>query len=238
MLPLVDSTREPYFDLTRAPAQVAYWLSQSGGKFGVPIIAGLCLLLIITRKNITNQRRWLELIAISLIVAVCAGGGGVVNERILKTRFKVPRPNIAWLAGEHGDGPLGMSADDFYGSGDKQVRRQILKEVLARDPTPVPLSSSIENHWLKETGYAFPSGHSFSAMFLATFFLMTGATCITTRRFWLLYALLPWALAVCYARPILRVHTPMDITLGALQGMVVGVAAYAVIRALMRRFAY
>jgi len=39
VLPLVDSTRAPYFDLTQTFSQLAYWLSQSGGKYGVPIVA-------------------------------------------------------------------------------------------------------------------------------------------------------------------------------------------------------
>ncbi len=236
VLPLVDSTRAPYFDLTKMPAQFAYWLSQSAGKFGVPIITILMIVVLITRKNITVQRRWLETGVIVLIVLLCTGGGGVLNEHVLKTQLRIPRPNIVWLAGEEGGGPLKMSPDEFYSSGDKEFRSEILTNVLSQEPAPVPLSSSIKNHWVKETGYSLPSGHSFSAMFLATFFLLSGATCITTKRSWLFCTLLPWALAVCYSRPILRVHTPMDITVGGLQGIVVGVAAWAVFRALIRRF--
>ncbi len=235
-LTLVDSTRAPYFNLTRPPAQFAYWLSQSAGKFGIPIITVVVLLLLITRTHITSQRRWLETGLIVLIVSICTGGGGVLNEHVLKVRFKIARPNIIWLAGENGDGPLKMSPDEFYSSGGKEFRSEILTHVLRQEPAPVPLSSSIKNHWVKETGYSLPSGHSFSAMFVATFFLLSGATCLTTKRFWLFYALLPWALAVCYSRPILRVHTPMDITVGGLQGVVVGFAAWTVFRALIRRF--
>ena len=74
-------------------------------------------------------------------------------------------------------------------------------------------------------------------MFVATFFLMTAATYLTTKRLWMFYALLPWALAVCYSRPILRVHTPIDITVGGLQGLVVGLVAWVIARTLIRRFA-
>ena len=236
MLPLVDSARAPYFDLTELPAQFAYWLSQSAGKFGIPVITVLVLLLFITRKNITSQRRWLETSVIILIVLICNGGGGLLNEHVLKTQFRIPRPNIIWLAGEDGEGPLKMSPDEFYSSGDKKFRSEILTSVLKQEPAPVPLSASINNHWVKETGYSLPSGHSYSAMFLATFFLLSGATCITTKRFWLLYVLLPWALAVCYSRPILRVHTPMDITVGGLQGLLAGFAAWAIFRALLSRW--
>ena len=229
--------QSPYFDLTRDPAQFGYWLSRSAGKFGVPIITILMIVVLITRKNITAQRRWLETGVIVLIVLICTGGGALINEHVLKVRLKIPRPNIIWLAGDAGEGPLKMSTEEFYGSGDKEFRSEILNHVLRQKPAPVLLSSSIENHWIEETGYSLPSGHSFSAMFLATFFLFSGVICTTTKRFWLLYTLLPWALAVCYARPILRVHTPLDITIGGLQGVVVGFSAWAVFRAMIRRFA-
>ena len=234
-LPLVDSTRAPYFNLTRPPAQFAYWLSQSAGPFGVPIITML-LILFISRKNIRSQRRFLETGVILLIVLICTGGGALINEHVLKVQLKIPRPNIIWLAGEDGDGPLKMSPGEFYASGEKKFRSEMLTEVLRQEPPPVELSSLVENHWIEETGYSFPSGHSFSAMFLATFFLMTWSTAITRKKFWVFYVLLPWAVAVCYSRPILRVHTPMDITIGSLQGVLVGIAAGVVFQMLSRRF--
>ena len=146
-------------------------------------------------------------------------------------------PNIIWMAGESGSGPLGMTPEDFYESGDKEARREPLATALNRVPRPFPLSSSIEAHWIEETGYSFPSGHAFSAMFLATFFLAIGATYLATKRLWIFYALLPWALAVCYSRSILRVHTPTDITVGGLLGLAVALLAWAVARTLVRRFA-
>jgi phosphatidylglycerophosphatase B len=155
-------------------------------------------------------------------------------ERI-KYQLKIPRPNIVWLAGENGSGPLGMTAEDFYATGNKEAHRVPLTEVLSKKP--VPLSPVIEAHWIEETGYAFPSGHSFSAMFIATFFLMIAVTYLTSKRLWLFYLLLPWALAVCYSRPILRVHTPADITVGSFQGLAVGLLAWAITRSLIRRFA-
>jgi len=237
MLPTVDSTRSPYFDLTQTFSQLAYWLSQSGGKLGVPIVAVMMLMLLVTREGITSQRRWKESSVVVLIAVFCAGGGAALNENIVKAQLKIPRPNIIWLAGDNGSGPLGMTPDDFYASGDKEARRKPLAKVLRSVPVPVALSSSIEAHWIEETGYSLPSGHSFSAMFFATFFLTMAATYLTTKRLWMFYALLPWALAVCYSRPILRVHTPTDITLGGLQGLALGLVAWAIARTLIRRFA-
>lgn len=235
MLPLVDSTSPPYFDLTRTISQLAYWSSQSGGEIGCTIVTLSTLTLLITRGGITFQRRLKETSAIVLIAIVCGTGGATLNEHYIKTHLKIPRPNIISLAGDNGSGPLGMTAKEFYESGDREGRRALLSKILTNAPKPVSLSSSIEAHWIEEVGYSFPSGHSYSAMFFATFFLMSATTYLKTKRRWAFYLLLPWVLAVCYSRPILRLHTPADITFGSLQGLAVGIAAWAVATMLIRK---
>lgn len=234
-LPLVDSTRAPYFDLTQTFSQLAFWLSQSGGKIGATIVAVSMLTLLTIFSGFIFQRRIKEISIIVLIVAIGAGGGSALNEYIVKEQLKIPRPNIVFLAGKNGTGPLGMTPEEFYENANNEARRRQLEEVLNRKPSPVPLSSSIEAHWVETTGYSFPSGHSFSAMFLATFYLLIAATYVTTKRLWMFYALLPWALAVCYSRSILRVHTPADISVGGILGLAVGLVAWALARTLIRR---
>ena len=236
LLPYVDSTQEPYFDLTHTFSQLSYWITQSGGKYGAPLIAVAVLLGLITHCDGTYQHKVRLSVVVVLIAAIFAGGGAALNEHIVKTGLKVPRPNIVQLAGYDGSGPLGMSAEQFYASGDKKTRSQLLSKVLNTPPRPVLLSPSIEAHWVEETGFSLPSGHAFAAIFVATFFLMLAATYLSLRRLWLFYALLPWALAVCYSRSILRVHTPMDISIGGLQGLVLGLLAWAVSRMLIRKF--
>lgn len=236
LIPVLDSTQPPYFNLLQTLPEIAYWLSQSGGKFGETIIGILMLTLLVTRKGINNTRRWKEAGIVLLITTIFAGGGAAFNEHIIKTKLKIPRPNIIWLAGENGSGPLGMTAEQFYNSGNKDVRSQLLLGILSQEPIPVPLSTSIEAHWIEESGYSFPSGHSYSAMLFAAFFLAMATSYLSTKRIWLFYALLPWALAVCYSRTILRVHTPTDITVGSLQGLVLGMIAWAIARTLIRKF--
>lgn len=237
ILPLLNSTKPPYFNLVQTIPEIAYWLSQSGGKLGAPIIGILMLTLLVTRKGINNNKRWKEAGIVLLIATIFAGGGAAFNENFIKTKLKIPRPNIIWLAGENGSGPLEMTPAQFYNSGDKETRSKILMKTLRQEPVPVLLSKSIEAHWIEETGYSFPSGHSYSAMFFAAFFLALSASYLRTKRMWLFYALLPWALAVCYSRTILRVHTPVDITVGGLQGLVLGIIAWAIARKLIRKFA-
>ncbi len=228
---IVDSTIEPYFDLTTGFATACYWATQSGGTIGSPIIGVLFLVLLVTRQGITAAQRALEIALVVIIVTVFAGGGAALNEHGVKSVLKVPRPNIVYLAGENGAGPLGMSPQEFYALGDKEARREPLRKTLEAEPSPVKLGAAVREHWIEETGYSLPSGHAFSAMFFATFFLAAGISYIATRRRWLFYLLLPWALAVCYSRPILRVHTLPDIAVGALEGLVLGVVAFIFFRA-------
>ena len=170
-----------------------------------------------------------------LVSMVFAGGGAWFNENFVKEKVGVPRPNIVWLAGDNGAGPLGMTPQEFYGSGDKEARSALLLPVLQGQPVPVGLSPMVEAHWLDETGYSFPSGHSSAALYFATFFLLTAVTYVKTKRLWVYYLLLPWAVAVCYSRPILRLHTPTDITVGALQGIVTGFVVWVIVRQLIRK---
>jgi len=237
LLPVVDSTRAPYFELTNTFSQFALWLSHSGGRFGAPIVAVVMLVLLVARSGISLRRRWKETVFVALVALFFGAGGTAFSVYVIKQQLKVPRPNIISLSGDTGSGALGMTAKAFYESGNKADRREPLAKALTDGSVPVQLSPSIAAHWIEETGYSFPSGHSFSAMFLATFFLTVGATYLATKRLWMFYSLLPWALAVCYSRSILRVHTPTDITVGGLLGLAVGLLAWAVARSLNRRFA-
>ena len=236
LIPRIDSTREPFFDLTNTLSQLAYWVSQSGGRFGAPIVAVLTLSLLVTRRGITLRRRLREAGIVVLVAAIFGGGGTALTVYVLKGQLKVPRPNIVWLAEESDSGVLGMTPEGFYDTGNKAARRRPLTEALSKVPQPVPMSSSIQSHWIEETGYSFPSGHAYAAMFFATFLGLIGATYLSATRLWIFYTLLPWALAVCYSRSILRVHTPIDITVGGLLGLAVGFLAWAAARSLIRRF--
>lgn len=234
LLPFLDSTRAPHIDLTGKLSQVMYWVSWSGGKPGVFIPTLTLLVLLVSRRGITFARRWKETLILVLIGTVLGGGGAFFNENVIKEKLKVPRPNIIWLAGENGS--LGMSEKEFYESVGKDARRELLTEILNRSPSSLPLSTRIKAHWIHETGYSFPSGHAFTAMFFAAFLLSAAAELIRSKQQLIFYALLPWALAVCYSRTILRVHAPVDITVGGLLGLAVGVAAWVLAGGMIRRY--
>ena len=59
---------------------------------------------------------------------------------------------------------------------------------------------------------------------------------LTGWRLWFFqFLVLPWTVLMAYSRPILRVHSPLDITVGGLLGIVFGVAAFVLARAVLKR---
>ena len=235
LIPLVDPTAAPFVDLTSRFALGVYWITTTGTPIGATIIGVFMTIYLATRNGIRDRHRVREALVLMFVAVAAAGGGASVNEYVVKPIWRAPRPNIEYLAGEAGTGPLGMSAVEFYGRGDKSVRSKLLSTVLATQPPPIPIGTSVRDHWIKETGYSFPSGHAFAAMCLATFFLATEVTFAERNRRGWFYLLLPWAVLVAYSRPLLRVHTPTDIAVGGLVGMVTGFMAFGVLYACVAR---
>lgn len=125
-----------------------------------------------------------------------------------------------------------MPAREFYAL-DQNTRKKHLRTILETEPPVLPLHRLIREHWITATGYSFPSGHAFTAMFFATFFFAIGATWLSMPRLLFSYLLLPWAVCVCYSRIILIMHTAADVAVGALAGLLLGASAFVLVRTSM-----
>ena len=218
----------PDFDLTGRLALFAYVVSASTSLVGIPWLALLMTGLLVGRPGVPMQRRAAEASVLLAVLLLVLAGGAYVNEHVTKPAFAVPRPDIIELADA---GVLGMTVEEFYALGDKPSRSRHLRTVLeAEGFDAVALHPWIREHWIAETGFSFPSGHSFAAMTFATFFLAMGLVHLDGPRLSPFYLLLPWAVLVCYCRTILRVHSTTDVTCGALLGVVVGITTFVVVR--------
>ena len=225
----------PRFDLTGPVAQAAYWTAESGSRYGIPVIGVGMICVLLGRSGLSWRQRGAELLVILLALALLFGGAAYLNEFVVKRYFAVPRPNIRELAATPPEAPvLKMSADQFYDMPTKAVRSEHLKKVLTPEAGPA-MDEHVRDHWIAETGYSFPSGHSFSAMLFATVFLALALSVFSGLRLWVFYLLVGWAVAVCFSRPILRVHSPTDICVGGFEGIVLGVLAFLLVRWLLER---
>lgn len=237
--PVLNTLQASYSKLNSGFTELALWFSDSG-HFPFVVLVGLFFLFIlITRPGLNSRSRFYMVIFAVFISVVLAGCGAWLNENIVKETFKYPRPNIQYLAGEIGSGSLGVTAMEFYqGTGEekrtKLQRSDILKQVLKQQQVPVILSAGVLDHWINETGYSLPSGHSFAAMFFASFFLALGLSYLCGWKLYVFYLLIPWAVAVCYSRLVLRVHTPLDITVGGLEGLFLGIGGFLLFRLIMK----
>jgi len=213
-------------------ATAVVWLTNSADVIGT-IVLGLGLVaLLIVRAPLAWRRSLRDVATHVSVVGLLLGGGALANEYLLKPSLAVPRPNIVRLAAEDA---LGMTAQRFYESMTKEERQQYLGHVLIAtgDPT-VSLTSEVRAHWICEAGYSLPSGHAFSAMLLATYFLAMGTAVARRWRRWFFYLLPPWAVLVGWSRVALRVHRPEDIVLGGLIGLLLGAVAFALARRFLR----
>jgi phosphatidylglycerophosphatase B len=96
------------------------------------------------------------------------------------------------------------------------------------------LSDRVRAHWIHETGYSFPSGHTTAAMTLTVLLAALGQTWLDGWRRILTLAVVPvWAVLVAYSRPLLDVHTAADVIAATAAGFGWGLLAVAAVNRLL-----
>lgn len=219
----------PFADLVVRLTDTASWNQMT-------VLSVAVVVTLVVRPALERRRRAIELRVLAITMLVALVGMALVNEHIVKPFLGVPRPNIVELADA---GILGADipdADAFYAVGDKAERRALLGERLTPQQSK-DLSELVRAHWIHETGYSFPSGHTTSAVTFATMLTVLGFLWLSGWRRWLTTVAIPiWAVAVAYSRPLLEVHTAADVIAATLAGFCWGVLAAAIVAGAMRRF--
>lgn len=219
--------RDPVGPLAVAAVIVAWTASRSGG----PLVAALVLLLVTMRRGLSWREQWVEWASLAAALLLFVGGGAVLNEYVLKPALGVPRPYVHRLV----EAGLLRDAESFYEPPTRQQRRPVLDRLLdPRSDRLSPLHPWVRDHWIAETGYSFPSNHALASMAVATCFAAWGYSYLRGARLWASQLLFVWSVAVCYSRPLLLVHYPRDILWGSALGIVLGLAAYASGRLMVR----
>ena len=230
---VVASFLLPAIALDGSLANLAVLVADSATAHWLPFVALGLVAVLVSRPGLSGRRRGLEAGAAIGIMLVILAGNAALNEFVIKPVFAVPRPNLIALAD---DGALGLGVDEFYALGDKQARRDYLGPRLDALTEP-RLGQRVRGHWLIETGYSFPSGHATASM---TFAALMAAAALRWARGWrqaVMLAVPVWAVAVACSRPLLRVHTPIDVSVGAAVGVVLGTLGFVVLHTIVVRFA-
>lgn len=122
----------------------------------------------------------------------------------VKDQVQEPRPFVVWLEKTHH-----VPVNDFYNLKRKE-RGELVKEQLTEQQA-VP--TFLRKHWQKETGFAFPSGHT---MFAASWALLGVGLLWPRRRTITIAVLLVWATGVMGSRLLLGMHWPRDLVVATL----------------------
>ncbi|KIG13677.1 Phosphatidylglycerophosphatase B [Enhygromyxa salina] len=195
----------------------------------LPLLCMATLILLTSRPGPNMRKRVIETGFILAAMVAALAGNALLNESVVKPAFHVPRPNIVALTQHHALEPAVAEPHDFYALGDKQARRDYLAPRLAALEQPA-LGPKVRAHWIHETGYSFPSGHATASMTFATLTLALGMAWLHGWRQWITAAMPVWALGVVYSRPLLQVHTPTDVSVGALLGIGWGLGTFVLVR--------
>lgn len=228
----LDPAADPKIDLTGTVALIAWVFAESGQTLGIVTIATVLGVVLVTRPGLSRRSRLVELavmIAVSLLVLY---GGKLLNDHVVKTAIGVARPNIVQLSEL---GVLGMDVDSFYEMS-QASRSEHLDSIKTESGFgELVMRPEVRDHWVKETAFARPSGHSLASLTFATFFVSMALSSLSGWRRWPFYLLVPWAVFVCLSRTVLRVHWPADILIGGLAGIAVGVGGFVLARLLLHK---
>lgn len=207
-----------------ALTSAAYWITHSAGRWGTPVLVMLTALIYTTSRPGWGAKLWVwfrttAMVGVLLLVFV------MVNEHLIKPWLALARPSHTYMLRTAG---VPASVDSLYLLPSEQ-RALFYEDLLRRDTTHfVQHDARVLAHWVEETGYSFPSGHSFNAFLLASIltFALLQLPYRTVRQ--LAWVPLAWAVLVACSRVALGAHTAVDVSVGASMGVVVSHALLSI----------
>lgn len=161
--------------------------------------------------------RWSTAIIVFIIFTGVILLGQYINSTV-KNVIQEPRPFVVWLEKQQR-----ISADQFY-----QLKRKVrTKWLREQQENMVVVPTFLGQHWQKETGFAFPSGHTT----FAVSWTLLGAGLLWPQRRWLsLAVLMLWATGVMGSRLALGMHWPQDLVAATFVSWLLTIPAVWLIR--------
>lgn len=182
------------------------------------IITHLLLCAVVLWRLRPDFRQGVILVVI-LSATVLAGQGA---KSLIKAQVQEPRPFVLWL-----EKTQQIPVEQFY-TLKRSERSALVKEQLAHQ-NDIP--GFLRHHWQKETGFAFPSGHT---MFAATWALLLVGLLWSRRNALGLALAVAWAISVMGSRLLLGMHWPLDLMVATVMSWLLATLACGLAQRLCR----
>lgn len=196
---------------------IAYWMTESAGKIGTLLIIIIASYFYTVRFESNKQKAktfFRSVLAIGLLLAVFA----FFNEHVTKKALKLIRPSHTFVMEHSG---ISMQTDLLYDLEEEERKQLIQHTIDSHSENFTTIDKKVLAHWIEESGYSFPSGHSFNAFLLAC---VLGFSMYHSRnRIAKLLYFLPfiWATLVGISRVAIGAHSALDVSFGAAMGVLV-----------------
>lgn len=197
----------------------AYGFTSSGGPAGffvLLLMTGLCYA---SSADTLNEKFLVFFKSVASLV-LFFGVLAFINERYTKPILKSQRPSHVYMLDKTG---LGNVIDSLYQL-DKKTRKQFFSTLVQTHPEEFrEIDPEVQNHWVEEAGFSFPSGHTFNAFLFA---MILSYAIYFNRSFpglrGLFFIPFLWALLVGVSRVAMGAHTAYDVCAGATLGILIG----------------
>ncbi len=198
---------------------LAYWFTSSGGPLG------FFLLLLLTGFSYTLSEQSIKqktIVFLKSIISLCLFFGvlALINERYTKPILKSQRPSHVYMLSQTNH----IEAIDSLYSLTKEERKLYFANLIKNNPLSfTKIDPEIQQHWIKEAGFSFPSGHTFNAflfaMILSYAIYKNRSKAHLKNLFFMPFV---WAILVAVSRVSVGAHTALDVSAGAALGIGVG----------------
>lgn len=195
---------------------ICYWATQSAGRIGTfYVVLGACVLFAAGQP--TARGKALIFIRSLLTLIVVLSLFAYVNEHAIKPSIRASRPSHTYIV-DHTKSNARL--DSIYLLAETNKRKFFQGLISAEPITFENIDPRILDHWAEETGYSFPSGHSFNAFLLAGIIAFGIYQMVPKNRRILSAIPLLWASLVALSRVAVGAHTAWDVSVGSAMGLI------------------
>jgi phosphatidylglycerophosphatase B len=198
---------------------IAYGFTTSGGAIGFFTLLLLTGFFYTLSEKILRQKVIIFFKSVLSLILVF-GTLAWINEHYTKPIWKLQRPSHVYMLKQTN---IPEKIDTLYLLS-KKDRGQFFAALLKNNVDKFNnIDARIQDHWIEEAGFSFPSGHTFNAFLFAmviSYAIYFNRSRPKLRK--LFFIPFVWAVCVGISRVAMGAHTALDVSAGATLGILLG----------------